>query len=382
MSAPFDRALRAAARRGRDAGVCPDAAILAAYADNGLSPAEREQVEAHSADCASCLQHLALLGAVSVERGDPAEPARSWLGRWGWLVPVATAVLVVAVWIRMPERQTAVEVERDEQVRQAPSPVEGLKDEVPGLSSPDRIEPAPRLQGRFAEPKAGAEQPGTARRSDEAGQKSAASPGPPPRPAGKVAATSPAEGAASQAGARAQADLRLLGQAAPTAAGAPAAPPPAPAAAPQAATAAPPPAASDALKEEVVVTRERETSLRRSVAAAPATLTATASATESYRASGRRIERSADGGATWTVVLADAGLTVTAAACSPGGPCWFGGAGGEVLRRTADGFARSALPVRLPVVAIAASPGPSAVVTVQGGTRYRTTDGTTWIQNP
>lgn len=379
MSSPFDRALRAAARRGRDAGVCPDAAMLAAYADNGLSPAEREQVEAHSADCAPCLQHLALLGAVSVERGDPAEPARSWLGRWGWLVPVATAVLVVAVWIRMPERQTAVEVGRGEHARQASAPSDGLKDEVPGLLSPDRIEPAPGLQGRFAEPKAGAEQPGTARRRDEARQKSAASSGRPPGPAGKAAATSPAEDAPSQAEAQAQADVRLLGQAAPAAAGAPAAPPPAPAAAPQAATAAPPAAAADALKEEVAVARERETSLRKSVAAAPATLTATASATESYRASGRRIERSADGGATWTVVLADAGAPVTAAACTPGGPCWFGGAGGEILRRTADGFARSSLPVRLPVVAIAPSGADTAVVSVQDGRRYRTTDaGATW----
>lgn len=382
MSEPFDRALRAAARRGREAGVCPDAAMLAAYADNGLSPGERGQIEAHSADCSSCQHHLALLGAVSVERGDPAEPARSWLGRWGWLVPVATAVLVVAVWIRMPERRTPVEADRDEQARQAAPPGEGPKDERPGFSSQDRVEPAPPVQGRFADPHALAERPGTARRSDQA-QKSAAPSGQPPASAGKGAATSPAEEDASRAEAQAKADQRLFGQAAPPPpAGAQEARPRAPAAAPQAATAGPPAAVADALKEEVTATPEREASARKSVAAAPATLTAIASATESYRASGRRIERSADGGVTWTVALADAGVTVTAAACAAGGPCWFGGAGGEVLRRTADGFARSALPVRLPVAAIAPSTGPSAVVTVQGGARYRTTDGMTWTPNP
>ncbi len=72
MSESFNRALRAAARRSRPAGVCPDAAMLAAYADNGLSADERRIVETHAADCATCLEHLALLGAVSLDREAPA----------------------------------------------------------------------------------------------------------------------------------------------------------------------------------------------------------------------------------------------------------------------------------------------------------------------
>ncbi len=63
-------------------------------------------VETHAADCATCLEHLALLGAVSLDREAP-EPSRSWLVRWGWLVPVATAVLVVAVWVRLPEQKAS-----------------------------------------------------------------------------------------------------------------------------------------------------------------------------------------------------------------------------------------------------------------------------------
>ena len=106
MSESFDRALRSAARRGRPAGVCPDAASLAAYADNGLTADERRRVEAHAADCATCLEHLALLGAISLDREAP-EPSRSWLVRWGWLVPVATAVLLVAVWVRLPEQKAS-----------------------------------------------------------------------------------------------------------------------------------------------------------------------------------------------------------------------------------------------------------------------------------
>jgi hypothetical protein len=103
MSDPFDRVLRAAARRARTVGVCPGPERLAGYLDNGLTSAERASVEAHAADCLRCQQHLSLLGALSVERPDPdAAALRPWLVRWGWLVPVATAVLVVAVWTRTP----------------------------------------------------------------------------------------------------------------------------------------------------------------------------------------------------------------------------------------------------------------------------------------
>lgn len=379
MSEPFDRALRAAARRGRDAGVCPDAATLAAYADNGLSPAERAQVEAHSADCASCQRHLALLGAVSVERGDPAEPARSWLGRWGWLVPVATAVLVVAVWIRMPERQAAVEVDRDEAARVATREPARLDDRAQMPAAPPaRFEAAPGAAAApTRQPAPGRDQTGTLTRSSEARQK-AVVPGPaaPRAPAAAPHAAAPVEDVAAQA--ESPRDQRLLGQAAAPARAGAAAAPPAPAA-PVAETAA----AVDALKEEVSSRPGREAELRKSLTDAPGTLTVRASATESYRANGRRIERSADGGTTWREVLADARASIAAAACAPGGPCWFGGADGEVLRRTPDGFARGSVPVRLPIVAIVPAGGGVALVSVQDGRRYRTTDGgATWRPVP
>ena len=89
MSEPFDRTLRAAARRGRPVGVCPDAALLAAYADNGLTADERHSLETHAADCVTCQQHLALLGAVSLDRDVP-QPSRSWLTQWGWRVAGST----------------------------------------------------------------------------------------------------------------------------------------------------------------------------------------------------------------------------------------------------------------------------------------------------
>src|SRR5215831_17858790 len=102
----FERSLRAAARRGRPGGVHPDASLLAAYVDRGLSEAECAELEAHVADCAECMERLAMLGSVNVPE-EPEAPSFDWsprqlLSRWGWLVPVATVVVLMAVWERQP----------------------------------------------------------------------------------------------------------------------------------------------------------------------------------------------------------------------------------------------------------------------------------------
>ncbi len=200
MSDPFDRALRAAARRSRPAGVCPDAAMLASYADNGLLEDERRGVEAHAADCATCLEHLALLGAVSVDREAP-EPSRSWLAHWGWLVPVATAVLVVAVWIRLPEQKASQDVPAatapasqarapvaSEQERAAAASPSAGRDEASNaaprvaakVSKASPARPAPPADAKFDQLKP------LERRDDDARQKAAAAS--PPRVPATVAA--------------------------------------------------------------------------------------------------------------------------------------------------------------------------------------------------
>ena len=374
MSDPFDRALRAAARRSRPAGVCPDAAMLASYADNGLSADERRLVEAHAADCTTCLEHLALLGAVSVERDAP-EPSRSWLTRWGWLVPVATAMLVVAVWIRLPD---------NERLPVAPA--------APAASATQMAVPE---QDRAATPGTSADQDETANQPRIAAKVGQAAPTPPARPAEtRVDELAPLE--------RRDTARQKAAVAPPSVASAPPAAPPVQAqeagaekaqtlqvggatskvASPAAAAA---PGLADAIKEEVQVeesARRRETGLRTSVAAT-SPLVVSASPKEAYRAVGSRIELSEDGGTTWRSVLSDPQSAFTAAACAAGGSCWFGGADGQMLRRTPDGFSRSALPVRRRVVTIAPDGAQAALVTVEGGQRFRTSNGgTTWQPSP
>ena len=362
MSDSFDRALRAAARRGRPAGVCPDASMLASYADNGLTGDERRVLEAHVADCAVCLEHLALLGAVSLDR-EPPQPSSSWLVRWGWLVPVATAVLVVAVWVRLPEQQQVFQPERvappSSTEPAAPVAQESSADTAATPIHAERDEADSRIAGK-AKPSAAAraqapeeaklDELRTLERRDAARENAASAPA---RPFGDLAARPPA----------------------------PATPP---------AIAAPSPAATagvGAQKEETQVAdsvrqRAAEPQLRKSLAEAEASF-ASASPSEVYRVAGNRIEQSRDGAQTWREVLSDPRSTFTAAACAPGGPCWFGTADGEVLRRTESGFTRTSLPVRTRVVAIAPSGPQAATVSLDAGQRFRTTDGgVTWTSVP
>jgi hypothetical protein len=77
-------------------------------------------------------------------------------------------------------------------------------------------------------------------------------------------------------------------------------------------------------------------------------------------------------------VVSVSGETFTAAACAPGGPCWFGTTNGSILRstdRTPFKTSASSLPFKAAVSGITAEGALGAVATVEGGQRFRTTDG-------
>ena len=374
MSEPFDRALRAAARRGRAAGVCPDAALLASYADNGLSADERRQIEAHAADCATCLEHLTLLGAISIERETP-EPSRSWLARWGWLVPVATAVLVVAVWTRLPDQErsgipatpvTAPAVPEREIAAAATDKKDSYDSGASQPRTATKVGQAAELRRPAQPADSKFEQLRPLERRDVARQNAAKAP-----PA--VASSPPGALPVQAQEASAERARPLVGGAADKVAS------------PRASAAAAAPAAEDAVKEEVKLAdsgRRRESDQLMSKAVA-SPLGVSASPKESYRAVANRIELSEDGGATWRVAVTVTHVTFTAAACAPGGPCWFGATDGLILRRTPDRFSTFALPVRARIVAITPDGSQTAVVTVESGARFRTADGgATWVPIP
>ncbi len=356
MSDPFDRVLRDAASRGRSVGVCPDAAMLAAYVDDGLTPAERREVEAHAAGCTACEEHLGLLGAVSVETPAP-ETARSWFPKWAWLVPAATAVIVAAVWVRLPEqpvpgsRPAGASADASAGAEAPAAPVAGT--EVPAYVTPAEA----KLKSDVAvaqKPTAIGNTARAAKRSAEFGAAAssapAAAPPPPPRPA-PAAPAAVAQDAVKEElfEARALEDAR----------------------------------AKDAEGGQRAARQESALAKSRDDAAGSATvIVVSASETESFRAIGNRIERSTNGGVTWQLVSTTPAGVFTTASCASG-VCWFGTSDGRIERRVRGGFAGSVLPVRERVDAIVPATATSAVVTLTGGRKFRTTDsGATWVPVP
>ncbi len=251
-----------------------------------------------------------------------------------------------------------------EQERAAPASPPAGRDNASNAaarSAPKAAKAAPERAGQLSDEKK--DQLTPLERRDDARQKAADAP--PPAVAATPEATAPVQ--AKEAGAD---KVQALGGATSKVASPPAA------AAPRAA---------EAIREEVQVAdagRRREADLLMSKAEAPA-LVVSASAKESYRAAGNRIELSEDGGANWRAVSSGAPAIFTAAGCGAGGPCWFGTADGQLWRRTPDGFSRYALPVRQRVIAITVEGAQTVVVTVDSGQRFRTTDGgKTWAPIP
>ena len=98
----LETTLRQSQAPGSDS--CPDAETLAAWADGGLSAQAAAAVELHASTCSHCIAVLA-----AIERGAPAPAAPAWTPArvFRWLVPLTAAATAVAIWIAVPDRQIA-----------------------------------------------------------------------------------------------------------------------------------------------------------------------------------------------------------------------------------------------------------------------------------
>jgi hypothetical protein len=131
--------------------ICLDGERLAAWSAGTLPRAEAASVEDHLADCARC-QAM----AAAFVRAEAVVPAPSaWWKRWEvrWLVPIATAATVAAIWVALPQldlasspaqsqadaetRATAPQVlPPPESMKQAPAPTR----EVAPAAKPDDLQ--------------------------------------------------------------------------------------------------------------------------------------------------------------------------------------------------------------------------------------------------
>ncbi len=378
---------------------CIDAETLAAWADGGLPRAEAAVVETHLADCERCTAMLATF-ARTIPDAPVAEPLwKRWHLRW--LVPVATAATVAALWVLVPRPESPQITTFSESARGASQaspesqPAATAEPAQPVLAEPKEQEA--RLRAAESKPSgalAKREEAQTAPRQladargdrDEKRQQ--------PLPLNESVAIAPAAPVPSPTReadrAEAKSTEAQTERFSPTAPSANAAPPPAqapvaPASRAREAAAARAPAAAPSPALGAASPQARgDTSFARELAAiveivSPDPMTR-------WRVVGTgRVERSTNGGARWEPATLPESTTLTAGSSPSPSVCWLVGRAGSIYMTT-DGlrFVRVPFTDRTDFVSIRAMDGRRAtVVTIDGRTMRTDDQGANWIRvNP
>lgn len=377
----MDRLLRRALQPEPGAAAtpqCVDPETLAAWADGSLSGEALARAEHHAAGCARC---QAMLAAMARTVPEITIPPRWQVLSARWLVPFAAAAIVLAVWVGVGRQRPETAAVRSGPAAAAEVPPAPELMNAPSLRSPEIDPPendprAARVERRPIGGTQETESRDSAAKSRVVAPKEEAKPGdpprqysdalaspPPPAPPGPAPSPRPASESAKTA-----ATLETI-QAVPTA-------PPA-ASQSVAARAAVQPAATDIISPEPAF---------RWRLLAPAT-----------------IQRSTDGGATWTtqamrfagqgllpqgrnVATANlaAPITLTTGSAAARDVCWIVGAGGVVLLST-DGasWQRRPFPEPVNLTGVRAVDARTAVVTTEDRRQFSTADGgATWSKMP
>ena len=309
---------------------CVDAETAAAWVDGALPPAVVSPLQAHVAGCARCqtlLRTLVDLPAEPFETG-AAPPVHAWWRSWlAWAAPLgaaAVAVLALAVWLRVPAPVEEATERRESSIERARQGAGAQPNEVFGAvaAAPGSAMPAPSgNNARTAPPSA-----------------PAASEAPPQRARLAEATSAPEELSAAKAAVDA------------------------------------PAAAADAMNRVASAALGLAADTGRSF-----TLTAPTGDTR-WRVSGSRVERSADGGQTWTNAALPGIFSLAAGSAVSPTTCWLVGATGVVLVTT-DGttWRRVAFVESVDLTGVLASSATSATVEAADGRRFLTRDsGQTW----
>jgi len=137
-----------------DPAQCVDPETLAAWTDGALRSADAAAVERHVADCHRCQMILA-----TFVRAEPAADVHdAWWQRWHvrWLVPIATAATVAALWMVVPADKARES--KDMAFKQSPSVNATAETSQESRREATAQPPAPSLQDA-APPSAAAGRP-------------------------------------------------------------------------------------------------------------------------------------------------------------------------------------------------------------------------------
>ena len=316
---------------------CLDAETLVAWADGDLTTAALEAAILHAADCGRC---QSLMGAmvrtsVAVPVPSPSPDRRRWL--W-WAVPITATATALGLWVVVPSespappRVASADVELQSQISRNDLP--SLLPAEPEPSKPaERAAPVPSISEK--------DDSGSSLARREAAAETAT----PTAPPLQDSAAAPSNVASTAV----------------------AAPPPATESRPQ-------PARSPfgKLAETVAVSQ----------LAAAAVEIPTPDPAVRWRIVASKVERSTNGGNSWTTVPTDSTATLTAGAAPSTTVCWLVGRNGLVLLST-DGraFRRIPFPDMTDLSGVQATSGTAASVSAADGRRFVTSDGgQTWTR--
>lgn len=341
---------------------CLDGETLAAWSSGSLRASEAATVEDHLSNCERCQSMLATF--VRIE--PPPAASESVWRRWhlAWLVPVATAATVTAIWVAIPtERQDSLqqsarfEAQSPDVVQPQPQPV--APPPPPAAPSHTR-QAAPRPASK---PQRSDEKAVSTEKNEPMLMKERE------RDSEEVAK----KRTANEADRRASDSLGAVAATAP----------------PSAPAAAPPPPPPPAVLEERSAERARSAQERAVVsgqrALADASIAVIVSPVPSYRwriTGGRQVDRSSSGGEQWQRVAIPDSERLTAGHSPSASVAWLVGPAGTIYM-TSDGTRFEKIPFieRVDLVAVVAIDDRQATVTAADGRVFRTMDrGVTWIR--
>jgi hypothetical protein len=381
--ADMDRLLRDVLKPGAhpQAGECPDAAVLAAFVEGGLSRPEQSALDQHIARCRRCQESLAIIGRDQ----SPAQAAperRGWF-RWvtaprlKWLVPItAAATIAVFFFATRPLVAPGDSTAPGEVTRLARATPEAERGPAPAASAE-----APSALPVEAAKDAGAK--GTRDRKLEVPARVAeAVPAPAAVPARQVTLEQKeVVAAAGNVAARADVDEKRARVEAGPVPSAPLAPPvPAPAVAEFAAKSETASGAAAGASRPTAVSMLKGAAPGVSDAGALVVVTAPDGSTRWRLTTGGRIWRSIDAGANWRALVSGTSSGLLAGSAPSATLCWVVGTGGTVLR-SEDGehWERRPFPLAVDLVAVRATSGRAASVVARDGRQFETLDGgATW----
>jgi hypothetical protein len=388
--ASLERLLRHAMQDdARAASPCLDAETIAAWSEGALPDPMRTAAEAHAASCLRCQAVLASMARTAA--ADLRAPAHSALSRSiRWLVPFAAVSAITAVVISIwPAARPSLELQEKAspavpaEVAPEPAPPPATPAPTPKVgaapsSSADELRETDALTARKdrskADEKVAAD---SGRRADLLRDRDVAG----------RAAVPPESELQKQSGIQSAPANRIGGAAAATPS------PPAPPAtlAPQRVESVPlqqSQGSSQSASQQsaqvqarapgapAAAADRRESAAFQLETALPVVIATPVSVTMWRILNGRDVQRSDDGGATWTTQTTVADAHLAAGSCPTITVCWIVGAAGTVLRTT-DGrtWQRTLFVDAVELAAVRAADALNAVVTTRDGRTFFTADG-------